>query len=336
MADEPEFALESAPCPLCGEIHAIPEWTAPDRLCGGPGTFTVARCLFCGLFRQEPRVPADRIGAYYPEDYIVYTRPAPAKSGAGRTGPWRRELLERKARRAVPGGLVKRALLRAFSWTPQARFNPVAVPGEGRRMLDIGCGIGNFAVEMQAMGWRVDGIEPNARAADVARERGLVVTTGHFPDAARGLEGGYDLVTMNQVIEHFTDPVSALAAARDLLAPGGRLVLWTPWRTGLCARVFRTYWFALEQPRHYVLFSPRDLQRAVNIAGLRTIWTLAHSSTASWTRSLVYSATGGPREALARRIDASRLVHRLLYWPLRLLDWWGLGDAGILVAEKPQ
>lgn len=331
-AFQPRF--ENAPCPGCGETASKPVWRARDRLCGVPGAFTVARCAQCGLYRQEPRVVPSDIGAYYPEDYVVYADAAPAATAQGRLDGWRRDLIDLKtgARRF---GFARRVALTALSALRRFRYHPFAHAGGGRRLLDVGCGLGHDMAAMAARGWRVSGIEANEKAAEKARGRGFDVTTGLFPDAVSWI-GNFDAIVMSQVLEHFPDPGAALDAAHRLLTPGGLLWIATPWRDGLCARIFGADWYALEQPRHYVLFSPGDLSRMLRSRGFRVAWTWSHSSTASWTRSLVYRREGGPREGAARRWDASRLVHRMLGPAIRTLDALGLGDGGMLLAVKPE
>jgi 2-polyprenyl-3-methyl-5-hydroxy-6-metoxy-1,4-benzoquinol methylase len=333
------FPLVHAPCPLCGEDSSIRVWETPDRLCGCPGLFTVVRCVRCDLMRQEPMVPPTRIRDYYPGDYIVYNRENPARVGAGRTEPWRRDWLRLISGEESPsaiGSPAYRFFLRLFSCSPQARYNPLAFRNPGSRLLDVGCGIGNFAVEMKALGWDVQGIEIDAQAAERARERGLQVVTGSFPEVADQLRGPYDAVTMNQVIEHMADPGPALRCARDLLKPGGLLVIWTPWRDGLAARIFGPYWFALEQPRHYVLFTKRHLMRMAEKSGFITAAVLDHSSTASWTRSLAYRFTSGRFSSWAKGADQKKWVHRILNVFTRVLDMLGLGDGGVAVLKTPK
>jgi SAM-dependent methyltransferase len=48
------------------------------------------------------------------------------------------------------------------------------------------------------------------------------------PDDRRSLEGGYEVMMCGELIEHLDNPGALMEAARDLLGPGGRLVLTTP------------------------------------------------------------------------------------------------------------
>lgn len=74
------------------------------------------------------------------------------------------------------------------------------------RLLDVGCGSGEFLAQMRELGWDVFGVEPDPQAARVAREQfGLTVWPGALAEASFP-DGFFDAVTLNHVIEHVADP----------------------------------------------------------------------------------------------------------------------------------
>ena len=82
-----------------------------------------------------------------------------------------------------------------------------------RHILILGEGNGRFLVLMRALGWEVSGVEPDPRSAAAAREQGLHPAST-LADVPRP-EGGFDVVTMNHVVEHFDDPVAELRRVFD-------------------------------------------------------------------------------------------------------------------------
>jgi len=101
----------------------------------------------------------------------------------------------------------------------------VGVPPEGpaRDVLDVGCGTGIAARQLQAAGCAVLGVEPDARMAAYARERGLPVEVATFEDwdpAGRT----FDAVVAAQSW-HWVDPAAGAAQAAAVLRPGGRLAV---------------------------------------------------------------------------------------------------------------
>ena len=108
---------------------------------------------------------------------------------------------------------------------PAALVERVVAASPGRDVLDVGCGTGIVARQFQAAGCTVLGVEPDARMAGQARQRGLEVEVATFEDwdpAGRA----FGAVVAGQAW-HWIDPVAGAAKAARSLRPGGRLaVFW--------------------------------------------------------------------------------------------------------------
>lgn len=103
----------------------------------------------------------------------------------------------------------------------------------GARVLDIGCGDAGVLIAFAEQGSRAFGIEPSeksiARAQVRAREHGVQVDlrTG-AAEALPWPDGSFDLVILDNVLEHVADREKTLAEIRRVLAPGGLLYLVVP------------------------------------------------------------------------------------------------------------
>lgn len=108
---------------------------------------------------------------------------------------------------------------------PQALVDRIAAASPGPDVLDIGSGTGIAARQFQAAGCRVLGVEPDARMAGWARQRGVEAEVAAF----EGWDAGgrvFDAVVSGQAW-HWVDPVAGAAKAAAVLRPGGRLaVFW--------------------------------------------------------------------------------------------------------------
>jgi SAM-dependent methyltransferase len=98
------------------------------------------------------------------------------------------------------------------------------------RLLDIGCGGGVFihTFLQNCPGWTACGVEPTPAFAELARRRlNQPVIAGSYRS---GLFEGkvFDLITINQVLEHVVDPVGFLMEVRNDLAEGGYVYLEVP------------------------------------------------------------------------------------------------------------
>ena len=112
-----------------------------------------------------------------------------------------------RARPSYPGALVER----------------IVAASPGRRVLDVGCGTGIVARLFQAAGCDVLGVDPDARMAGHARERGLEVEVATFETWATNGRA-FDTVVSGQAW-HWVDPVAGAAKAAAALRPGGRFAV---------------------------------------------------------------------------------------------------------------
>jgi len=94
------------------------------------------------------------------------------------------------------------------------------------RILDVGCGDGLFFDELLHFG-ELEGVEATASLVSENGPHRSRIHIGSF-DRSLGLAPGFSLVLMLDVLEHLTDPRSALHYARELLVPGGILLVTVP------------------------------------------------------------------------------------------------------------
>lgn len=97
----------------------------------------------------------------------------------------------------------------------------------GARVLDVGCGTGYF-LEAAADRYEVSGLDPSPQAVGFCRDRGLAGVREGGVENLRGLAAEFDAVTFFDVIEHLPDDLGALALARQVLRPGGRVFVSVP------------------------------------------------------------------------------------------------------------
>jgi 2-polyprenyl-3-methyl-5-hydroxy-6-metoxy-1,4-benzoquinol methylase len=261
-------------CPACGGPRREQLYTElHDRVSSVPGEWTLQRCLACESAYLDPRPTEASIGRAYTADYPTHTLP---------TRPFKRDRLARKqwvklrhgylnhhwGYRLHPGSAAGRFIVPLL---PHARRLDESVrrlrfPGPGGRVLDLGCGNGGFLVFMRELGWSVEGIDPDREAVARAREAGIDARVG-TADQLTAVDGPYDAITLQHVIEHMHDPAKALGHVRERLKPSGTLWIATPNANAPGHGMFGRNWFALETPRHLVLFSRAGLTELLRSCG---------------------------------------------------------------------
>jgi SAM-dependent methyltransferase len=259
-------------CPVCGSRDRFVAFAGlRDRAFRvAPGSWTLHRCRGCGSAYLDPRPSPETIELAYRAYYTHGDSSPPPPVGRFRQGlanDYRRWRFGYNEGPIVPGGrlLARLAPSRAAIVAREIRHLPARTGG---RLLDVGCGSGAFLTHMQALGWRVAGVDPDPAAIAQARGAGLAVTQGTVSDLRpEGNGGGFDAVTLSHVIEHLHDPGGDLRLLYELMRPGALLWIATPNLDGLGLRRFGADWLGLDPPRHLVLFTRASLERLVGAAG---------------------------------------------------------------------
>jgi len=273
-------------CPVCGERASSKLHRGlRDRVFGvAPGEWNLRHCMNCATARLDPR-PADEAiaglyGAYYthepPRPNIAPAGRLPAALRALRNSHLNARLGYRLTPAWAPGRIVGRL---APPLAAIAERGVRSLP-LGERLLDVGCGNGQFVAEAAAAGWRASGIDLDRVSIESGRAAGLDLAVESIQERAAREPGAFDAVTMSHVIEHVADPVGFLCCARDLLRVGGYLWIATPNLAAAGHRLFGRHWVHLDPPRHLVLFDRRALERAQHLAGLERVLTLRPTPTA--------------------------------------------------------
>jgi 2-polyprenyl-3-methyl-5-hydroxy-6-metoxy-1,4-benzoquinol methylase len=174
------------------------------------------------------------------------------------------------------------------------------------RVLDVGCGSGDFLFRMHQQGWKVAGVDFDDKAIVNAKTKygfDLLhndLAGAHFPD------NSFDAITMNHVIEHVPDPTALLSEILRVLKPGGRLVATTPNIQSLGHSLYQECWRGLEPPRHLQVFSVQALRNCAQQAGFKKIEVKSSAANAD----AIIGASIGVREA-KKRMTCSQAAYEI-------------------------
>jgi 2-polyprenyl-3-methyl-5-hydroxy-6-metoxy-1,4-benzoquinol methylase len=322
-ADELEFVEW---CPVCGSrSRELLQENLVDEVFGtAPGRWNLHRCRDCRSAYLDPRPSEASIGRAY-EVYYTHAPNRP-RNTQRRPGLWRRlasaltngYLNARYGTRRQPAtrlGVGLAWLLRLRRQKRDAEFRWLPRPGAGWRLLDIGCGNGDFLLNAQDAGWLATGVDSDPKAVEVAQQRGLEVRLGGI-ELFAGQAECFDAITLSHVLEHAHQPGQLIQSACRLLKPGGILFVDTPNIESHGARCWGSHWRGLETPRHLAIFSREGLVAMLRAGGFGRI---EHRRRTAVKRSMDLASLRMQRGHSPYGREPARLPLRLrlrLRWPL--------------------
>lgn len=214
-------------CPICESRAAEKYFAAPDRFYQRETLYQLMQCRSCSLvWLGNPPRPEDMYMHYGAEYHEEITN-----AGEG----------YHNQRWAYP------------------RKKILNLVREGA-LLDIGCSAGGFLSTLKTSRLKLYGIEMSSSEARKAIENsGAQVWVGEISDAPFP-PLSFDVITGFHVLEHVLNPTETIDRLLRWLKPGGILYLHVPNIEALEARVFQSFWYGLELPRHLYHFSPTSLK----------------------------------------------------------------------------
>jgi len=290
-------------CPVCGGTGKV-DFSSTDLMFGGDKVFYYHHCSDCGLVYQHPVPKEADIAAFYPENYIVYIEPTRTRFSA-------RERLYLKNRLGythleAPASSRPRTVDDVIPWVPNGK------------LLDIGCGNGEYLLRMKSIGWQCKGVEFNDKAVSICRSHGLDIFQGDLA-AANFEDASFDFVTAHHLIEHVPDPHTLMKEITRITRPGGSVLIRTPNSESLGRNFFGRHWYANDVPRHLYLYSEDNLKLLASQHGLECSRTLKPVKPKLVLRSLDYKLGNRGKPSKKRKIrkwasklyiPAAKFTHR--------------------------
>ena len=198
--------------------------------------FQLERNETYGYLETSPQPKAEKLSEYYQtEDYISHTDS-------------KRNVFE-KAYHLVRKKALKRKLKLINSLT-----------SEERKLLDVGCGTGDFLKIAQDNNWQVSGIEPNEKARQIANKKNNN-TVFEIEQLLQFEKHSFDVITLWHVLEHLPNLGDQLNILKSLLKEKGTLIIAVPNYKSFDADYYKNFWAAFDVPRHLWHFDQNSLKK---------------------------------------------------------------------------
>jgi SAM-dependent methyltransferase len=147
-------------------------------------------------------------------------------------------------------------------------FSPILDHGEGRRLLDFGCGAGLFLELAEQRGFDAYGVDLSPDSVAQANERLTKAQAfyGAPQDVPEIAAGGFDVITLWSVLAHLPRPLDDFRTFRELLAPGGVLLILTVNARSLLLKAYGSEWSGFTK-NHLMFYSSETLPRLLRRTG---------------------------------------------------------------------
>ncbi len=214
-----------------------PYLTVKDHSVSGE-TFELIKNTEYGFLKTIPEPSSDKLPDYYKsEDYISHT-------------DTQRNLFEKVYHIIRRISLKKKLkLINSFS-------------SEEKKLLDVGCGTGDFLKIAKENNWTVSGIEPNEQARKIAN-----IKTEHSVFEIEQLlkfePSSFDTITLWHVLEHLPNLEDHISVFKKLLKPQGTLIIAVPNYKSYDAKYYKEFWAAFDVPRHLWHFNKTSISKLV-------------------------------------------------------------------------
>jgi len=140
---------------------------------------------------------------------------------------------------------------------------------DGKVLLDIGAGTGDFLLAAKKSNWIVNGVEPNQLARKNAKEKGI-----YLEDSLENVsDRKYDVITLWHVLEHLPDLNSQIRKIVALLNQNGVLIIAVPNFKSFDAKHYKRFWAAYDVPRHLWHFSKTAINKLFEDNGAKVMET---------------------------------------------------------------
>lgn len=229
-------------CPICNSSQFSNFLECIDHTVSHE-TFQIVECISCGFKFTNPRPDENKLGEYYKsEAYISHSN--------------------------IKKGFINSAYQLVRKYTLLKKLQLISGYYKTGKILDIGCGTGEFLNVCKRAKWGTIGIEPDDDARKMAIEN-------HGLDVREEIEikrlesDSFDVISMWHVLEHVPRLNERIEELKRLIKSNGIIIIAVPNCASLDAEIYAEYWAAYDLPRHLYHFSPKDIESVFKNHGLQ-------------------------------------------------------------------
>ncbi|SMC31900.1 class I SAM-dependent methyltransferase [Moheibacter sediminis] len=147
------------------------------------------------------------------------------------------------------------------------KFSMLGNIKKGAKILDYGCGTGDFLAFAKSKDLDVLGVEPNESAREITQKK--VGKNSVLNSDLKDISETFDIITLWHVLEHIPNLYEFIEELKKHLNPNGEILIAVPNHLSFDAKFYKKHWAAYDVPRHLWHFSPKSMDMLFNNFGMK-------------------------------------------------------------------
>ena len=228
-------------CPICTTEMKF-KFVTKDYLVTGE-SFDIVECEACSIRTTTPFPDKKIIGNYYSsDDYISHDDKV--------------------------SGIFDSiyGLVRTYQLNKKKKLIGKYFNKSNGKILDIGCGAGDFLQYMKENHWNINGVDTSNKARKIANKK-LNIKVMDPKDWINNKEK-YDVITCWHSLEHVHEPWVYLDKIKKSLTQDGFVIVALPNYQSTDAKIYKEFWAAYDTPRHLYHFTIKSMNKTIKPHGL--------------------------------------------------------------------
>lgn len=227
-------------CPVCRHTALTNYFICKDHSVSGE-SFALTKCAKCELVFTNPRPSIKGLSKYYEsENYISHSNKS--------------------------NNLINLAYKIVRQYTLFRKIKLINEYTKDKKLLDFGCGTGEFLKKCQKQNFQVTGYEPNELARRQTRQKGIELI-----ESIENNKHKFDIITAWHVVEHLPDLINDMKHLRKILKKDGVMFIAVPNLSSLDAKHYQENWAGLDVPRHLYHFTQKSFHSLLSQTKLKLI-----------------------------------------------------------------
>lgn len=220
-------------CPICESDQFEPFLRCEDYTVSRE-TFQIVNCKNCGFKFTNPRPEESQLGKFYKsEEYVSHSN--------------------------TNKGFINSTYQSVRKYTLLKKLQLISKYFKTGKILDIGCGTGEFLNTCKNAKWITIGIEPDNDARQMAIKN-FELDVRDESELKNLSDQSFDVISMWHVLEHVPKLNERIEELKRLIKPNGIIIIAVPNCDSLDAKIYTEFWAAYDLPRHLYHFTPKDIE----------------------------------------------------------------------------